>query len=181
MKGAVELLLESLGIAKYDFSKCADISFMHPGRSAYALIGKKAVGYFGEAYPDIAEALSLPEHTLVGAFSLDEIFKSASIDGSYEPPPKYPPVPRDISLLTSAETAAGDMLRTIKRHGGPILEKAKIFDVYVGAQVPEGMKSVAFSLIFRSRERTLTDTEVAARLTSILAALKKEFGAHLRS
>ena len=181
MKGTVELILRGLGIKDYEFTRCGDIPYMHPGRTAYIRINRKTAGYFGEAHPTMTGAFSLPERALAGVISLEDAFKAASPERAYKPLPKYPPVPRDLALIVDSGVPAGDIIRAITKQGGSILENAEVFDVYTGAQVPEGKKSVAFSLMFRSDERTLTDDEVAAKLSKIIEALGKEFGAALRS
>jgi len=181
MKGAIELMFKALGIKSYQLARCADIPYMHPGRSAYIMTGRTVAGHFGEIHPDAADAFSLPEHTLAGAISLDIAFKAAIPGRSYRQLPKFPPVPRDLALLTDADTPAGDIRRVIKKYGGAILESAEVFDIYTGAQVPEGKKSIAFSLLFRSDDRTLTDEEVAAKISAIIGALEKELGAALRT
>ncbi|MCL2058952.1 MAG: phenylalanine--tRNA ligase subunit beta [Oscillospiraceae bacterium] len=182
MKGVVENLLGSLGVKGFRFSQCADVPYMHPGRSAYVLLAnKKVVGLFGEVRPEVADAFSLPDHALSGVLSLDALFSAADTGRSYDAPPKYPPIPRDLSLLIGSGVPAGDIMAVIKKCGGAILESASVFDVYVGAQVPEGQKSIAFSLVFRSGERTLKDDEVASRMSKIVEVLGKEFNATLRS
>ena len=181
MKGAVQNLLAALGIFNPGFIRCRDFPCMHPGRAAYVTIGKKPAGYFGEINPEIQETFSLPEHALAGAISLDDLFKTANIERSYKPLPKYPPAPRDLAVLVAAATPAGDILEVIKKSGGALLEETDVFDVYTGSQVPDGQKSVAFSLLFRSAERTLTDAEVSSRMAKIVEALGKEFGATLRA
>ena len=181
MKGVFEALFTALGVKSYQFTRCADIPYMHPGRSAYIKIGNEAAGYFGETHPDIAEAFSLPEHTLAGALRFEAVYKAAAPARSYKQLAKFPPVPRDLALLVDAGTPAGDIRRVIKKYGGAILESAEVFDVYTGPQVPEGKKSIAFSLLFRSEDRTLTDDDVAAKITAMLKALDKDFGAALRA
>jgi phenylalanyl-tRNA synthetase beta chain len=181
MKGTVELILRGLGIKDNVFTRCVDIPYMHPGRTAYVRINRKTAGYFGEAHPLAAGAFSLPERALAGVIELEDAFKAASPERAYKPLPKYPPVPRDLALIVDSGVPAGDIIRAIAKQGGSILENAEVFDVYTGAQVPEGKKSVAFSLMFRSDERTLTDDEVAAKISKIIEAVGKEFGAALRS
>jgi phenylalanyl-tRNA synthetase beta chain len=181
MKGVVETLLDALGIHEFRFIRCADIPYMHPGRSAYVMLGKKTAGYFGEVHPGVAEALSLPGSTLAGAVDLILVYKAAKTDRAYAPLPKYPPAPRDLSLLVAQDTPAGDIIGVIRKNGGPTLVTADVFDVYSGAQVPDGYKSIAFSLVFRSADRTLTDDEVHSRINKIVEALGKEFGAKLRT
>ena len=180
IKGVVENVLSALGIKDYGITRCQDISYMHPGRAAYILIGKKQAGYFGEANPKISDAFSLPEHTLVGIIALDDLYKAAKVERSYKPLPKFPPVPRDLSILVANDALAGDILSVIRKNGGALLESADVFDVYTGSQVPEGQKSIAFSLLFRSEEKTLTDGDVSSRMAKIVGALEKEFGAALR-
>jgi len=180
VKGVFEALFGALGIKSYQFTRCTDIPYMHPGRSAYIMIGNKAAGYFGETHPDIADAFSMPEHALAGAVLFDALYQAAVPGRSYRQPAKFPPVPRDLALLADVNTPAGDIRRVIKKHGGAILESAEAFDVYTGPQVPDGKKSIAFSLMFRSEDRTLTDDDVASKISAILNALEKEFGVKLR-
>ena len=181
MKGALEVLLDALDVTEYEFATCTDMPFMHPGRAARISVAGASAGYFGELHPDMIGEFSLPEHALAGSLSLDSLF-AASKPGRrpFKQLPKYPPAPRDLSLVADAGTTAGEIIGVIKKHGGQSLESVGVFDVYTGAQVPEGKKSIALSLVFRSDERTLTDDEVAAYMAAIVGALDKEAHAALR-
>jgi len=181
LKGLFESVLETLGITDFLFEKCVDVPYLHPGRAARVIIKGVTAGHFGELRPEAIENFSLPPHALAGVLSMDALYDASAPRRQYKALPKYPPVPRDLSLITDVKMQAGDIIAIIKKYGGDILESAEVFDVYAGSQLPEGKKSLAFNLIFRSEERTLTDDEVSAKISTIVSALRSEAGAALRS
>jgi len=180
LKGAVEELLDALGIRGYGFEPLKDNPSFHPGRTAKLVINGRDAGVLGEIHPEVAEEFDCPERTYIGVIEVKPLIDSASLLAQYMPLPKFPAVTRDIALLISDDIMVKSIEEIIYRESGKIIESVKLFDIYKGKQVPEGMKSVAYSLAFRASDRTLTDDEVNKVMAGITGSLKKELGAQLR-
>ncbi|WP_026486167.1 phenylalanine--tRNA ligase subunit beta [Caldanaerobius polysaccharolyticus] len=178
IKGIVETYLNACSI-KAQFKPAADPTF-HPGRAAEIFIEGKRAGVIGEIHPDVAEIYNMNKRVYVGEINLDVVFKKANMVKTYRPLPKFPAVTRDLAVIVPDDVAVGDLEGAIERAGGELIERIKLFDVYKGDPVPEGHKSVAFSLIFRSKEKTLVDQEVNEVFDKIVQELNKGFGARLR-
>ncbi|HEY9059931.1 MAG TPA: phenylalanine--tRNA ligase subunit beta [Pseudobacteroides sp.] len=180
LKGIVEELLFSLKISKYEFAPLKDFAPLHPGRTAQLLINGKAAGIIGEIHPEVADNFEAPEKSYIGIIDVEPLVENASFKASHKSLPKFPAVTRDIAMLVKDEILVKQIEDIIKQRSGKILERVKLFDVYKGKQVPEGMKSVAYSINFRAEDRTLTDEEVAKTMVKILDGLKNILGAQLR-
>ncbi|RUM43235.1 MAG: phenylalanine--tRNA ligase subunit beta, partial [Desulfurobacterium sp.] len=156
------------------------ISYLHPGQSAKVVVKGEAVGFIGKLHPDILEKLDVKQDIFIGELNIGKLLE-LSKDGkiSFKQIPKFPPVTRDIAVLVSTNTPVGELEKII-RGSAKYLEKLKLFDVYMGKGIPEGKKSVAFSLVFRSPEKTLSDEEINKILNGIIKALEKS-GATLRA
>jgi phenylalanyl-tRNA synthetase beta chain len=180
IKGIVEELLDVLRIKDYRFVPEKDNKVFHPGRTAQIVIAGEYAGLIGEIHPEISEEFETPERTYVGVIEVEPLINNAVMEVEYKQLPKHPAVTRDIAVLVNDEVLAGDIEQTISENGGKILEDIKLFDVYKGKQVPEGHKSMAYSISFRAEDRTLTDDEVNKSMQKIMAALEKNFNAKLR-
>ncbi len=180
LKGTVEELLAKLGIRDYEFVPVKDNSAFHPGRTASLLIKGENAGTIGEVHPSVSERFECPERTYVGVIEIESLIENAVLMSQYKPLPKFPAVSRDIAMLVKDEIMVKQIEDVIKQRSGKILEDIKLFDVYKGKQVPEGMKSVAYSITFRASDRTLTDDEVGKTMTKILDGLKNNLEAQLR-
>ncbi|MDR1440485.1 MAG: hypothetical protein LBJ10_10990 [Clostridiales bacterium] len=180
MKGAFEDIFAAAGARRHRFRACEDVPFLHPGRAAYIDIAGAEAGFFGEVHPLARAAFELPERAYVGVVSLDRLFAAASLGKSYRKLPKYPPVPRDLALVADSGVKYADIVAIMRKAAGEELESVELFDVYTGRQVPEGKKSLAFSLLFRAGDRTLVDDEVSAHIKAIVGALSREAGVELR-
>ncbi|MDR2296420.1 MAG: phenylalanine--tRNA ligase subunit beta [Clostridiales Family XIII bacterium] len=179
MKGALEVLLARLGTeASYEAERGA--AAWHPGRCARVFLGKAPVGIFGELHPDVSARHGVGTRCFAAEIDLAALIEKADIARVYVPLPRYPAAARDIALLVGEDIPVKRIEDLIRAAGGDLLESARLFDVYKGPQVAEGMKSVAFNLIYRSPERTLTDEELSAEHGRLLSALEKELGAVLR-
>ncbi|MDR0569937.1 MAG: phenylalanine--tRNA ligase subunit beta [Clostridiales Family XIII bacterium] len=179
LKGVLEELLALLGL-KGDFDADSESGTYHPGRCAKVSVAGEAVGRMGEIHPDVAETFGIEGRCCAGEFDLEKLTEKAEVLRTYRPLPKYPSVDRDIALLVGEGQTAKSLESVIKGAGGKLLESARLFDVYRGKQVAEGMKSVAFSLVYRSAEKTLREEEVAVVHAKVLKALKEKTGAELR-
>ena len=180
MKGLIETLMEALHIAKFEFTRNSELEFMHPGRTANLIINGKDAGYFGEIHPQVAKNYDLGARTYVAELDLATILNAINQNVSFKALPKYPATTRDIAMLVTRETLVGDLEKVIKQRGGKLLESVELFDVYEGAQVGEGMKSVAYKLTFRAEDRTLVDEDIQKIMKKVLNGLEMNCGAKLR-
>ena len=180
LKGAIENILNALGIAKYDVIPCTAVESFHPGRTAQLKVGDEIVGVFGEIHPEVAKNFDCPNRTYIAQIEISPLIENTSLVNSYLALPKFPAMNRDIAMLVKDEIMVKDIEAIIKQRGGNILENIKLFDVYKGQQVPEGMKSVAYALTFRAKDRTLIDDEVNKSMKKILNGLETVLGAQLR-
>ncbi len=180
-KGFVEHLLSGLGIEARFFPAEGHDHRFHPGRSAYVHDAHhQRLGIMGELYPEIAQQYEFRHRVYLAEFGLTTLMHSALHTVHYRPLPAFPPVLRDIALLVPQQVAVGALVETIRRIAGNRLESLRLFDRYIGANVPQGWHSLAFSLVFRDPERTLTDEEVNAQVQAIFEALEREHGAQVR-
>lgn len=182
LKGVVETLCASLGIevSKLDFSAGGE-AYYHPGRKAVLTVGGAYAGQLGEVHPDCAAAFEIPNRIYMAELELDVLFAAAAEQKKFKSLPKFPAVERDIAFVLSEEHTAKQVKDVIQKAGGELLEAAELFDVYQGANIEKGKKSMAYSLRFRAMERTLTDDEVAEATNRILSALESTLQAKLRS
>ncbi len=180
LKGIIEKLLFELGIQKPEFVREASNPTFHPGRTARLLIRKQDAGVFGEIHPEVSEKYGIDDRVYVAELDLKTIYEAAKMDRKYKPLPKFPASLRDIAMLIKDDVQASDMDSVILRAGKELIEKAELFDVYKGKQVPSGMKSVAYSITYRAENRTLKDEEVNAVHEKVVKALVEKLDAQLR-
>jgi len=180
LKGIIEQLFVQMNIRNADFSPEKNHPAYHPGRCAKVSIGQETIGYIGEIHPEVAENFECPDRTYIAVLDVKPLVENSNMAKEYKGLPKYPAIERDIALVIKDEIPVKDIETVIRRLGGKILEELKLFDVYKGEQVPAGMKSVAYTLKFRSPERTLTDDEINKIMEKILNGLKTELNATLR-
>lgn len=173
MKGVVEEFLESVGMRKkVKYSPDAQKSFLHPGRQALIRYENTVIGYLGEVHPDVADNYNIGTRVYVAVLDMPEVVPFASFDRKYEGIAKYPAVTRDISMVVPREILAGDIEDVIEQRGGKILEGYELFDIYEGSQIKEGFKSVAYSITFRAKDRTLEENDVTGAMKKILNGLE---------
>ncbi|SKA08231.1 phenylalanine--tRNA ligase subunit beta [Selenihalanaerobacter shriftii] len=178
-KGKVERYLEELGIADYEFISSQHPSF-HPGRTAEVMIKGEKAGFLGELHPDVIEEYDLLSRTTLFELEFEVIVKHASDDVIYDELPKYPASTRDIALVVKGEVTSQQIEDIIKGLAGELLEEIELFDVYQGEQVEAGYKSLAYSLIYRAKDRTLTDEELNELQIKIENKLDSKVGAKIR-
>lgn len=154
--------------------------YHHPGRAARLMVGERCIGSVAEVHPRVMGEFELSKRTIIAEVNLELLAELRKKMGHVRSLPKFPAVTRDIALVMDEATTVGSVLASIRRAGGAMLEKAEMFDIYRGAQLLTGKKSVAFSLSFRTAERTLSDEDVNPLMKKILAACEKECGAVLR-
>nr|WP_294490472.1 phenylalanine--tRNA ligase subunit beta [uncultured Anaerosporobacter sp.] len=180
LKGVVEEYLEKIGIKGVKtYDPNAGKTFLHPGRQANIVYDGAVIGYLGEVHPDVLDNYDIGEKAYVAVLDMPEVEARAGFNVKYEGIAKYPAVTRDISMVMEKSILAGDVEAIIRKNGGKILESVTLFDIYEGAQIKEGHKSMAYSISFRAKDRTLEDKDVNEVMTKILNGLSK-IGIELR-
>lgn len=173
MKGVVEEFFEKIGMKDREtYDPNAGKPYLHPGRQANILYDGKVVGYLGELHPEVADIYGIGERAYVAVIDMPEIMEYATFDRKYYGIAKYPAVTRDISMVVPKHILAGQIEEVISAKGGQYLESYALFDLYEGAQIREGFKSVAYSTVFRAKDKTLSDAEVTEAMERILKALE---------
>ena len=180
LKGIVEQLLSQLNIQGADYSPVTDHPAFHPGKTAKLAIDGTMVGYLGEIHPEVADNFECPAKTYIAVLDVKPLIENAEMVRQYRPLPKYPAVGRDIAMLVRDEIMVKEIEAVIRQRGGKLIEEVRLFDVYRGDQVPAGMKSVAYTITFRSPDRTLVEDDVNKAMEKILSGLKTSLDATLR-
>ncbi len=181
MKGAAESLMATLGIRKTVVETASQVPFLHPGRSARFLVKGKPVALFGELHPAVLNEADIRGRACYLEIPLADVAALALPNPIFSELPRFPAVTRDIALVVDRSVRSLDLERTIKKAGRDLLASITLFDVYEGEHVDPGKKSVAYSLVYRAADRTLTEEEVSACHAGVLEALGQENGAVLRS
>ncbi|SDA41193.1 phenylalanyl-tRNA synthetase beta subunit [Lachnospiraceae bacterium G11] len=180
MKGVIEEFLEHVGMFdKITYDPNSGKKFLHPGRQANVIYGGKVLGYLGEVHPAVCDNYEIGDKAYVAVLEIPEILPFTTFDRKYEGIAKFPAVGRDISMLVPKDVLIGQLDDVIRQRGGKILEDCKLFDIYEGSQVKEGYKSVAFSITFRAKDRTLEENDITGAMKKILNGLEG-LGASLR-
>jgi phenylalanyl-tRNA synthetase beta chain len=180
IKGALQFLLGSLGIEGIDLTS-ETIPALHPGRSITIKLNGRTLGYCGELEPSAAEKLGLKEMIYCLELELEPVMEAyLGRKNSYRELPKYPAIKRDLALELPAETTSHEVISAIKELAGRELESASLFDLYQGKQIAQGRKSMAYSLVYRAQDRTLTDAEVSGIHQKVVEGLKEKLQAKVR-
>ena len=179
-KGIVEELLAQLHISKYTV-EAGEHYAMHPGKTAVFKKGREIIAQVGEVHPAVAEALGTTKKMYVFEMDIATLMKYTAAKFSYEPLPKYPAISRDLAMLVAEDVSAAEIEKVITKNAGKHFKEVCLFDVYTGKQIEAGKKSLAFTMQFQSKDKTLTDEEADAAFQNILAAVQKEFDAELRA
>lgn len=175
MKGMVQAVMERMGlteIAEYDPQ--AGKSFLHPGRQANVLYQGETIAYLGEVHPTVQKNFGIGERAYVAVIDMKSVSELANFTVKYEGIAKFPAMTRDISLSMKKTVLAGEVEEIIRTKGGRLLESYELFDVYEGAQLTAGYKSLAYKIVFRAGDRTLTDEEVNNAMDKIIKALAQK-------
>lgn len=179
LKGIVENVVDGLGV-KAKYVRESENPSYHPGKTAALMVRNKKVGFLGEIHPDVTENYDIDVDCYVAELDLDALFEASNTTKSYKPLPKFPAVTRDIALLCDDSILVADIEETIRKAGGNLVEKVQLFDIYKGAQIPEGKKSIAYAIAYRDEKKTLEDKDIAKVHDKILKALEHKLGAILR-
>jgi phenylalanyl-tRNA synthetase beta chain len=175
MKGVVEEFFAQLGMkskARYDAK--AGIPYLHPGRQANIIYANQVVGYLGEVHPQVQDNYGIGERAYIANIDIPAILSFVKFAPKFEGIAKFPAVTRDLSMVMKKDLTIGEVEELIAKKAGKLLEDIKLFDIYEGAQIAEGHKSVAFSLVFRSKEKTLEDSDINPVMDKILKALTEK-------
>lgn len=171
-KGAIEGILDKIGIRDYTFEAISNLNFMHPGRTAKIKAGETELGFVGQLHPSVAKNYGLCKNVLVATLDIRTMFELAETKKVYTPLPKYPAVLRDLALVCNKDTPVAFIESIIKQELKNNLEELELFDIYEGVQVPLGKKSVAFNLKLRSTEKTLDDEYIDKLIIAVLKNLE---------
>mgnify|MGYP000063960654 FL=1 len=173
MKGVIEEFFDKVGMhGKETYDPQAGKPYLHPGRQANIIYDGTVVGYLGEVHPDVADTYGIGTKAYIAVIDMPEVVKRATFDRKYTGIAKFPAVNRDISMVMPKEILVGQVEEVIEKKGGAYLESYALFDLYEGAQIKEGYKSVAYSIVFRAKDKTLEDAEVAEAMERILKELE---------
>ena len=179
VKGALEALFDGVGVHGWSLEPGLGRPF-HPGRSAAILLGSERAGSMGELHPSVASAFDLPGRVAVA--EIDVVALGDAVGSlTLRAVPRFPPVRRDLAFILDSNVPAADVERAIREAGRDLVSELRLFDVFAGAPVPEGKRSLAFAVDFRAPDRTLTDEEVEEAVTAVVAQLATAYGGELRS
>ena len=179
IKGLVEGMLEVCGVVDWTLQK-TDAPTFHPGRNAEVLLGDRRIGVFGEVHPEVLENYDLPYKAYLFEFDLEGLADAATFAKRFEPISIYPKVARDLAIVVDKETLSDMPTELIYTTGGDSVDSVRLFDVYEGEQVPEGKKSLAYTITYHSATETLTDKAVNTLHDEVVKCLNRELGAELR-
>ena len=180
LKGEVEAIFAGLRLKKASYTACSTNPSYHPGRCAVLSIDGEEVGVMGQVHPLVAKNYGIDTDVYCAEINFTKLFACRLPDATYTPLPKYPAVSRDLALVCGEEITVAQAEDVITAAAGKLLRSVKLFDIYRGVGVPEGKKSMAFSLELRADDRTLTDTDSEAVTAKVLQALQEKLGAILR-
>jgi len=180
MKGAVELIFDRLGIREErTYASEPKRPYFHPGRQAQILSGTTAIGEIGEVHPLVLKNYGIGDRVYIAVLDLKSILPLVSFEWKYEGIAKYPAVSRDISMIVPKKVTNAEIESVIRSESGSVLESCELFDLYEGAPILPGFKSMAYSLTFRHRDKTLEDAEIQTAMKKILRGLES-LGIELR-
>ena len=180
LKGEIEAILGEMNADKAEYEAVRDNPSYHPGRCARIVIDGKDVGVFGQIHPLVAKNYGIDGEIYCAELNFTELLTVLAPEKTYHPLPKFPAVSRDLAIVCDEALTVRQVEQVISNAAGKLLRNIELFDIYRGVGVPQGKKSMAFSLELRAEDRTLTDQDSEAAVARILDALKKELGAVLR-
>ena len=163
-----------MNVSRFDYVACKDNPSYHPGRTAVIKCRNKIIGIFGQIHPTVAAEYGIDVPVYCGEIDFDMLYNSKASDKSFKPLPKYPAVTRDLALICDEDAYSANIEVKIIKLAGKCLENIKVFDVYKGAQVESGKKSIAYALTLRSEDKTLQDTEIDEIMNKVIKGLEKD-------
>ena len=180
LKGVLENILQSISVNHYDIEKETKNSSYHPGRCANIKVGMDTVATLGEANPEVLDNYMISIRAYLAEINLTKLVKYAKSNKKYVEVPKFPAVERDIAIIVDEKIEVGQIEKIIMKKAKKLLESIKLFDIYRNEKLGTNKKSVAYSLIFRDKNKTLSDEEVNSLMEAIITELEKSLGAELR-
>ncbi len=180
LKGAVQSVLDGLKIAGAEYAPCTDDAAYHPGRAAYVTVDGRCIGVLGQIHPAVQKNYGLDADAYCAELDFEALETMEKPAALYVPLPRYPSMSRDIAVVCDASVTVAALEKCIAAAGGELLRGIKLFDIYTGAGIAAGKKSVAFSLTLRSDDSTLTDDHADETVKNILSALERDLGAVIR-
>ena len=180
IKGICETMFAQLNVKNVKYEAVTDNPTFHPGRCAKISAGNKVIGIIGEIHPAVSRKYGIETPVYIAELDFENVFLNIKTDIKFKELPKYPAVTRDIAMLVDKTVPVADIENVIKKTSGKMLESLQLFDVYEGKQIPEGKKSVAYSAIYRSADRSLTGDEVQKVFDKVVKNLENQIGAQLR-
>jgi len=175
MKGVVEEILYKSGLKeRAEYKADAGRNYLHPGRQADVIYKGKLVAYLGEVHPVVQKNFAIGERTYIAVIDLKTAQNMAVYNTKYKEVPKFPAITRDISLSMKKDITAGEIEEIIMKKGGKLIESYELFDIYEGSQLLKGYKSLAYKIVFRAQDRTLTDSEAGKAMDKIISALAEK-------
>ena len=179
-KGAVEAILREAKIADVRFEACVDNTAYHPGRCAQVYAGDTLLGVFGQIHPLVCVGYGVETEVYAAELSFEALYAKRGGKPEYRPLPKFPAATRDIAVVCKEPITVGALEACIRDAAGGLLREVTLFDIYRGPGILPGSKSVAFSLVLRADDRSLTSEEADATMKNIVDALAAKLDAHLR-
>ena len=180
LKGEVEALLYNLGVDKAVYTADSSNPSYHPGRCAAVSINGQMIGHIGQIHPVVAKNYGIDAEVYCAELNMETMYEARLPEATYVPLPKYPSVSRDLAIVCDESITVAEAETVIRAAAGKLLRNIRLFDIYRGVGIPEGKKSMAFSLELRSDDRTLTDADSDSVIKNVLDALQEEIGAILR-
>lgn len=181
LKEVVNKMLDRLGIRDVEYMREENNPTFHPGRTAKLILDGEELGIMGEIHPDVGENYDIKARVCLSQLDFNKIIEKTNLDIKFKGLPKYPSMLRDMAILIDEDVLVGEIEKIILKHGEGLIENVQLFDIYTGDQIPENKKSVAYSITYRAKDRTLRDDEVNKIQDSIIEDLTNIFNAELRS
>ena len=180
LKGLIENVLEAVSVNRYDIVKETENGSYHPGRCANITVGKDVIATIGEVHPAFLENYGIEKRAYLAEVNVTKIVKYSRQNKKYVEVPKFPAVERDIAVIVDEKVEVGQIEKIVTKKSKKLLESATLFDIYRDEKIGTNKKSVAYSLIFRDKKKTLSDEEINTAMENIISELEKVLGAELR-
>lgn len=180
LKGLIENVLEKISVNRYDIEKETNNASYHPGRCANLKVGNDVIATIGEVHPEVLQNYDIEKRVYLAEVNVTKLVKYSRENKKYVEVPKFPAVERDIAMIVDEKVEVGQIEKIITKKGKKLLESVKLFDIYRDEKLGENKKSVAYSLIFRDKNKTLNDEEINNTMENIITELQKTLGAELR-
>lgn len=180
LKGILENILEAINVARYDVEKETKNASYHPGRCANLKVGVDVIATWGEVHPQVLNNYDISKRAYLAEVNVTKLVKYAKANKKYVEVPKFPAVERDIAVIVDEKVEVGQIEKIVTKKAKKLLESMQLFDIYRDEKLGENKKSVAYSLIFRDKSKTLSDEEINTVMESVVSELEKSLGATLR-